>query len=110
MLTGEKALNTLSDKAICGIWYGVIVTIASIALSYNREWGKLHILSGLSVACILVASMITMVGVGVQDDSVLRKSGAPIEWHAFPPNPNLVDIIGGITNIVFSYGGSLACL
>lgn len=110
VLVGQKALNTLSDNAICGVWYGLIVAVASIFMSYNREWGKLHFLSGLSVICILAAAMITMVGVGVQSENVLTKGRAPIEFHAFPPNPTLIDIIGGLTNIVFSYGGSLACL
>jgi len=110
VLVGQRALNTLSDNAICGVWYGLVVAVASILMSYNREWGKLHFMSGLSVICILVAAMITIVGTGVQSDQVLRQGGPPIQWHAFPQNPTLISVIGGITNIVFSYGGSLACL
>lgn len=110
VLVGQKALNTLSDNAICAVWYGLIVAVASIFMSYNREWGKLHFLSGISVVCILVSAMITIVGTGVQSDNVLAKGRAPIKYHAFPQNPTLIDVIGGLTNIVFSYGGSLACL
>jgi hypothetical protein len=109
VLVGQKALNAISSNAICGVWFGFIIMIASAGLSYNREWGKLHLLSGLSVGCILTAAMIIMIAVGVQDDIVLTHGKAPIHWHAFPQDPSLMNVIGGLTNIVFAYGGSLAC-
>jgi hypothetical protein len=56
----------------------------------------------------LTASFITIVGTGVQDPSILVKGREPIHWHAWPQNPNLMDIIGGLTNIVFAYGGNMA--
>jgi hypothetical protein len=56
----------------------------------------------------LTASFITIVGTGVQDPSILVKNGQEIHWHAWPQNPNLKDIIGALTNIVFAYGGNMA--
>jgi amino acid permease len=62
----------------------------------------------VSLLCILTASFITIVGTGVQDPSILVKNGQAIHWHAWPQNPNLKDIIGALTNIVFAYGGNMA--
>jgi hypothetical protein len=56
----------------------------------------------------LTASFITIVGTGVQSPSILIKNGQDIHWHAWPQNPNLKDIIGALTNIVFAYGGNMA--
>ena len=56
----------------------------------------------------MTASFITIIGTGVQDPSILVKGREPIHWHAWPQNPNLKDIIGGLTNIVFAYGGNMA--
>lgn len=109
VLVGQKALNAISNNAICQVWFGFIIMVVSAGLSYNREWGKLHLLSGLSVFCILTAAMIIMIATGVQDDSVLTHGKAAIQYHAFPTNPSLMNVIGGITNVVFAYGGSLAC-
>ena len=77
-------------------------------MSYNREWGKLHLMSSVSVTCILTAAMITIIATGVQDDSVLVEDGVPIEWHAAAEDPSLESVLGGITNVVFAYGGSIA--
>ncbi|WVR04882.1 hypothetical protein IAU60_001894 [Kwoniella sp. DSM 27419] len=108
VLVGKQALNTLSSNAICSVWFALIVAVVSVMASYSREFGKLSAMSWVSVSCILVASMITIVGTGVQDPSNLVKNGVPIMWHAAPPNPSLMDVIGALTNIVFAYGGNMA--
>lgn len=109
VLVGQTALSNISEKAICAVWYGFIVTIASILLSYNREWHKLWWMSFISIGAIFTASIITMVATGVQSPSVLETAkGGPIHWHAFPEDPSLMNIIGGITNVIFAYGGNMA--
>ncbi|WRT64466.1 uncharacterized protein IL334_001398 [Kwoniella shivajii] len=107
VLAGRQALNTLSTNAICSVWYALIIAFVSVMMSTNREFGKLAPLSWLSVSCILIACMITIVATGVQSSSVLVKHGVPIEWHATPTNPNLMDVIGALTNVVFAYGGNM---
>lgn len=39
---------------------------------------------------------------------MLVRNGVPIAWHAVPTNPTLVDVIGGLTNVFFAYGGNMA--
>ncbi|WWD00941.1 hypothetical protein V866_007879 [Kwoniella sp. B9012] len=107
VLAGKQALNTLSTNAICSVWFALIIMIVSVLMSTNREFGKLAPLSWLSVSCILIACMITIVATGVQSPSVLEKKGVPIQWHATPTNPDLMDVIGALTNIVFAYGGNM---
>jgi hypothetical protein len=124
VLAGEEALRSLSSNSICGVWWGLIVAVFSIMvspsnsylgqpkligqISYSREWGKLSLWAFVSLMCILTASFITIVGTGVQDPSILVKNGQEIHSHAWPQNPNLKDIIGALTNIVFAYGGNMA--
>lgn len=109
VLGGKIALATLgSGAAVCSVWYAFLIAAVSVLMSYSREFGKLTVLAWASVSCILVASFITTVGTGVQSDDVLTKHGEPIEWHAFPKNPSLENIVGALTNIVFAYGGNMA--
>lgn len=39
---------------------------------------------------------------------MLVRNDVPIAWHAVPTNPTLVDVIGGLTNVFFAYGGNMA--
>ncbi|KAL0241923.1 hypothetical protein I308_106097 [Cryptococcus tetragattii IND107] len=103
-LIGKQALSILSSNAICSVWYALIVCIASVLMSVSREFGKLSLMSFISISSILVVSGITIITTGIQDSSVLVRNGVPIAWHAVPTNPTLVDVIGGLTNVFFAYG------
>ena len=39
VLVGQKALNTLSSNAICGVWFGLVIAVASVlvSLSFDSE-------------------------------------------------------------------------
>lgn len=108
VLVGQEAITSISSHAICNVWWGLIITIVSILLAYNREWHKLWWMSFVSIAAILIASMITIIATGIQSPNVLMKNGVPIHWHATPQNANLMDVIGGYTNVLFAYGGNMA--
>lgn len=108
VLVGQEALTSISSHAICNVWWGFLITVVSVLLSYNREWHKLWWMSFVSIGAILVASMITIVATGIQSPNVLEKGRAPIQWFATPQNPTLMDVIGGYTNILFAYGGNMA--
>ncbi|KIR35488.1 hypothetical protein I352_01763 [Cryptococcus deuterogattii MMRL2647] len=107
-LVGKQALSTLSSNAICSVWYALIVCIASVLMSVSREFGKLSLMSFISILAILIASGITIIATGIQDSSVLVRNDVPIAWHAVPTDPTLVDVIGGLTNVFFAYGGNMA--
>ncbi|KIR59097.1 hypothetical protein I314_05081, partial [Cryptococcus bacillisporus CA1873] len=107
-LIGKQALSILSSNAICSVWYALIVCIASVLMSVSREFGKLSLMSFISISAILIASGITIIATGIQDSSVLARNGVPIAWHAIPTDPTLVDVIGGLTNVFFAYGGNMA--
>jgi hypothetical protein len=109
VLVGQEAITSISSHAICNVWWGLIVTVVSIILAYNREWHKLWWMSFVSVFCILAASMMTIIGTGVQSPSRLETAAkGPIAWHAVPLNPTVMDVVGGYTNVLFAYGGNMA--
>lgn len=109
VLVGQEAITSISSHAICNVWWGLIITIVSILLAYNREWHKLWWMSFISVGAILVASMMTIIGTGIQSPSRLERAGkGPIHWYATPQNPTVMDVVGGYTNVLFAYGGNMA--
>ncbi|ODO11992.1 hypothetical protein I350_00776 [Cryptococcus amylolentus CBS 6273] len=109
VLLGKQGLAQLSSNAICSVWFSLITAVASVLMSISREFSKLYLMSTLSLISIAIASLIAIIGVGAQDDSVLvTASGGPIAWYAFPLAPTLVDIVGGVTNVLFSFGGNMA--
>ncbi|KAH6682918.1 transmembrane amino acid transporter protein-domain-containing protein [Halenospora varia] len=109
-VVGEVALKTMTKNRICGVWWALLIAIDSILFSPSRKWGKLWVSSFISVGCIMIAAIITVVGVAVQDSSQLTKNGVPITWHVFPAKSTLVDVVGAISNIIFSFGGCTAAV
>lgn len=109
VLAGKIALNNMSENATCQLVFSIVTMIISVALSLQRHFGKLTIISVISVTCIIAASFITVVATGVQPESHLMKAGKPIVWYAFNRDATLSDVIGALTNICFTYGGGMAC-
>lgn len=109
ILGGQTAISSISDHAICLVWFGFFMFIASVVLSYDREWHKMWWMCFVSLTCIFTASIITMAATGHQNPNILTKGGAPIKWHAFVQEPTLMDVVGAFTNILFGYGGNMAC-
>jgi hypothetical protein len=76
-------------------------------MSWSRQWSHLWWMSFVSLAALLVAALITIVATGIQSPDVLIKNGVPIEWRWFPKDPSLMSVLGGLTNIIFAYGGNM---
>ncbi|GAA5866471.1 hypothetical protein JCM8547_000635 [Rhodosporidiobolus lusitaniae] len=109
VLVGKQALNYFSDNATCSIVFAMVVAVASILMSVQRTWGGLTGMSIVSVSSILIAAFITVVGVAVQDPTRLEKNGVPVQWKAVNTDATLIDVIGALTNVMFAYGGNMAC-
>lgn len=77
-------------------------------MSYQRHWSALTPMSILSLTCIVAACIITMVSASKQDPANLIVNNVPIKWVSFNTNSTLSEVIGGITNTIFAYGGNMA--
>ncbi|GHJ86239.1 hypothetical protein NliqN6_2641 [Naganishia liquefaciens] len=109
VLAGKIALNNMSENATCQLVFSIVTMVISVLLSLQRHFGKLTIISIISVTCIVTASFITVIATGVQPDAHLIKNGKPIVWYTFNRDATLSDVIGALTNICFTYGGGMAC-
>ena len=62
LIAGQSALAALSDDKLCSMLYTGIFTIATLICSAPRTFDKLGWLSVMSVACIMVAGVVGMIG------------------------------------------------
>ncbi|GAA6017784.1 hypothetical protein JCM8202_006147 [Rhodotorula sphaerocarpa] len=109
VLAGKIAISVFDNSKHCSVIWAVVVAVISAGLSYSRKWSGLTWLSVLSLTCIFTASMITVVGVAVQDNSRLIKNDVPIHWEAFATeNVSVMSVVGALLNTVFSV--SMLCL
>lgn len=110
-LSGGIALSNISDYKICSLAYAAIITVVSFILCIPRTFEKISWISFVSVTSILIASVITIVGSGVQSLDTLqtatRKNLGPVEWFA-SEHHEFIDVINAITSIIFAYGGHVA--
>ncbi|KAI0031432.1 transmembrane amino acid transporter protein-domain-containing protein [Vararia minispora EC-137] len=108
-LSGSIALNNISDHAICNIAWAAITAILSFLLTIPRTFEKVSYISFVSVTCILIACLITIITTGVQNADNLPNfpSKGPVKWYAFE-NSGLLDTVNAVTNIIFAYGGHVA--
>ncbi|CAO1618255.1 unnamed protein product [Sympodiomycopsis kandeliae] len=112
-LSGAIALSSISSDAVCSIAYAAIISFVSFLLMVPRTFEKVSYICFLSVSCILVACMITIVGTGTQSLETLQKATdkdlGPVTWY-ISNNTGLTDSIGALTNIIFGYAGHVAIL
>lgn len=129
VLAGKIAISVFDNSKHCSVIWAVVVAVicrssllsressahtnaslgTAAGLSYSRKWSGLTWLSVLSLTCIFTASMITVVGVAVQDNSRLIKNDVPIHWEAFATeNVSVMSVVGALLNTVFSV--SMLCL
>ncbi|KAK7058779.1 hypothetical protein VNI00_001403 [Paramarasmius palmivorus] len=97
ILSGQQALSTLSDNALCTVYFVLIFAAATFLLSLPRTLGNLSWLGLLSVTLILVAALVAMIGAGINPnpDRVIWVTASSNFYQAFL----------AITNPVFAYAG-----
>jgi amino acid permease len=62
-----------------------------------------------SLTCIVVACVLTIASASQQDPiNLTGATGAPIKWVSFNTDSTLSEVVGGLTNTIFAYGGNMA--
>jgi len=97
VLTFSIMMNVLTNHSLCTIWFMVIGTVISFICTLPRTLKSVSRLSIASFASVVVAMVITMIGVGVRG----RPAGIIIENT---PDVTFNKAFIGVMNIVFAYG------
>jgi hypothetical protein len=64
LLSGQQALSTLSDNALCAVLFVLIFAIATFLIALPRTLDRLSYLGLVSVAFIAIAGVVAMIGAG----------------------------------------------
>lgn len=97
LLSGQQALQVLSNNGLCTISLGAIFACATFLVALPRTLHGLRWLSLLSVILILVAGVVNIAG-AVAEPFPGRKVDAVL-------SPNFYNAFIAITNPVFAYAG-----
>ncbi|ESK98400.1 amino acid transporter [Moniliophthora roreri MCA 2997] len=97
ILSGQQALSTLSNNALCTVYFVLIFSGATFLLSLPRTLGNLSWTGIFSVALIFIAVIVAMIGAGINPapDRVIQATASSNFYQAFL----------AITNPVFAYAG-----
>ncbi|KAJ5652336.1 hypothetical protein N7507_009762 [Penicillium longicatenatum] len=95
ILTFTVTFNTITDHGTCTIVFGVVGLVACSIASLPRTSGKVFMMSTISAASILIATIVTMISVAVQEPVGVVND---ITTH-----PTFVDGFLAVTNIVFAF-------
>ncbi|KZW03609.1 hypothetical protein EXIGLDRAFT_664187 [Exidia glandulosa HHB12029] len=97
LLSGQQALQVLSDNGLCSISLVAIFAAATFLLALPRTLDGLSWLSLVSVLLIIVAGLVTIVGAGVN-----QVEGRIVDAVV---TQNFYNAFLAITNPVFAYAG-----
>ncbi|GAB7357534.1 hypothetical protein MBLNU459_g0055t2 [Dothideomycetes sp. NU459] len=98
LIAADAALGSLSDNRLCLLWYTGIFAIPTLLLSLPRALNmSLSWLSAVATFSILVASIIAMIGAGLEP--------TPGRKIAVAKSSNFFIAFSSITNPVFAYAG-----
>ncbi|GAB5589806.1 hypothetical protein Unana1_04706 [Umbelopsis nana] len=100
LLSGQIALNVL-DSSVCQLVWLVVFAVATFLCALPRTLEKMSWLSALSFASIVVASLVGMIGGGINKDPA-RVVQATISGVSF------YNAFLSVTNIIFAYAGHFA--
>ncbi|KAJ6104693.1 hypothetical protein N7523_011013 [Penicillium sp. IBT 18751x] len=95
ILTFSVLFNTITDHGTCTIVFGVVGLIVSCICALPRTSSKLFIMSTVSACSILIATITTMISIGVQAPDNVEND--------ITTSPSFVDAFLAVTNIVFAF-------
>ncbi|KAJ6028383.1 hypothetical protein N7540_003959 [Penicillium herquei] len=72
ILTATIVFSTLTDKAVCGIVFGVVALVICFLGSLPRTMARVYWLSVISFASIFITTIVTMISIGVQSKSDIK--------------------------------------
>lgn len=102
-LTGTIAFNTLSDKGVCGLVFGIISAILLFLLSTMPSFAEAAILGYVDLTSVMTTIGIVVIGSGVQASS-LPSGASGQNWSAWPAtDTTFKDGMVAISNIMFCY-------
>lgn len=95
ILTFTVLFNTITNHGTCTIVFGVIGLVVSCICALPRTTDKVFIMSTVSAVSILVATIVTMISIGVQAPDHVQND--------ITTDPTFVDAFLAVTNIVFAF-------
>lgn len=100
ILTFSVLFNTITNHGTCTIVFGVIGLIVSCICALPRTSSKLFIMSTVSAISILVATITTMISIGVQAPDNVEND--------ITTSPSFSEAFLAVTNIVFAFVAHVA--
>jgi hypothetical protein len=100
LLSGQIALNVL-DSTVCQLVWLVVFAVATFFCALPRTLEKMSWLSAVSLASIIIASLVGMIGAGINmaPNRIVQATISEVSFY----NSFL-----SVTNIIFAYAGHFA--
>ncbi|KAL4891198.1 transmembrane amino acid transporter protein-domain-containing protein [Aspergillus ambiguus] len=95
VLTFTITFNTITNHGTCTIVFGVVGMILSFLCNLPRTMNKVYIMAIASCTSIVVATLVTMIAIGVQAPDYVQKD--------ITTDVSFQDAFLAVTNIVFAY-------
>lgn len=95
ILTFSVLFNTITNHGTCTIVFGVVGLVVCCICALPRKSGKVFYMSIASAISILVATLVTMISIGVEAPDNVQND--------ITTSPSFADAFLAVTNIVFAY-------
>ncbi|CAI7645672.1 unnamed protein product [Penicillium glandicola] len=95
ILTFSVLFNTITNHGTCTIVFGVVGLLVSCVAALPRTAEKVFWMSTISAASILIATIVTMISIGVQAPDNVQND--------IVTTPTFQDAFLAVTNIVFAF-------
>ncbi|RAH70336.1 uncharacterized protein BO66DRAFT_374017 [Aspergillus aculeatinus CBS 121060] len=95
VLTFTVLFNTITGHGTCTIVFGVVGLVISCIFALPRTMGKVYYMSIVSCLSIIVATVVTMIALGVEAPAHVQND---VTTH-----PSFVNAFLAVTNIIFAF-------